>query len=115
MLADGRWHRPSLLIPWRTSVARSDVRFSALLGGVNVSPASLSSKADLSRSFPARIRKESTLPPFIGSLDSSGGSSYALPGGSLPPGLPTAYAVTRSFGPGVFSVLETSPIVILTV
>ena len=47
-------------------------------------------------------------------LDSTGASSYSLPAGSLPPNLPAFYAVTRTFGPFLQTITETSNITSLT-
>lgn len=53
----------------------------------------------------------SFLPPFSGWLDSSGSSHFALPEGSLPPSyLGTIHLVTRTFGPGNFNLLATTPV-----
>ncbi len=50
-------------------------------------------------------------PPFYGQLSFSGTSEFLLPAGALPPGLPTAWLVSTTFGPGTFQILETSSIV----
>lgn len=54
------------------------------------------------------------VPPFTGVLDGQGEAVFSLPGGSLAPGFPTSYCVTRTFDPAFTVVTATTSIVVAT-
>lgn len=53
--------------------------------------------------------------PYVGMTDGNGDSLFSLPPGSLPPGLPTFYSVTRTIDTTMTTVTSTSNIVSLTI
>lgn len=52
--------------------------------------------------------------PFVGNLDSFGSALFTAPAGTLIPGLPTVYGVTRMLNPGQSAITGTTPVTFIT-